>query len=191
MGPSPSNFTPLDILQQHLKLGTDQFIASIGFGFSVQVPLTAMQNVLNEADLPTGNSLFMFAQSLGTVIALPIAQSIFLETLHNKLDGRLSDAQASEIIDLGASSVDADHMDANLVQFVAGAYGNAVQAAIYVAVAAAGLAFVTAGSMEWKKLDVKKSTEGASAGSDSADAGHETSTRVKGSPRNVQGSEKV
>lgn len=150
-----------------------------------------MQNVLNEADLPTGNSLFMFAQSLGTVIALPIAQSIFLETLHNKLDARLSDAQASQIIDLGASSVDADHMDADLVPLVAGAYGYAVQAAIYVSVAAAALAFVTAGCMEWKKLEFKKNIDGAGGDSDSAEAGHGTSTRVEESERNVQGSEKV
>jgi ABC-type siderophore export system fused ATPase/permease subunit len=125
-----------------------------------------MQNVLSEADLPTGNSLFMFAQSLGTVIALPIAQSIFLETLHNELDGRLSDTQASQIIDLGASSVDPDHMDIDLVPIVAAAYSSAVQAAIYVAVAAAVLAFVTAALMEWKTLNVRKGTAGPGGESD-------------------------
>lgn len=160
-----------------------QFIASIGFGFSVQVPLTAMQNVLNEADLPTGNSLFMFAQSLGTVIALPIAQSVFLETLNKKLDARLSDAQASQIIDLGASSVDAGHMDDDLVPFVAAAYGYAVQAAVYVAVAAAVLGFVTAGLMEWKTLDFKKGADGAGGGSESAEDGHGTSGRFEESTR--------
>ena len=150
-----------------------------------------MQNVLNEADLPTGNSLFMFAQSLGTVIALPIAQSIFLETLNDKLDARLSDAQASQIIDLGASSVDTDHMDAGLVPFVAAAYGYAVQAAIYVAVAAAALAFVTAASMEWKTLSFKKGAGGPGGEPDSAEDAIGTQTRVDMSGRNVQECEKV
>lgn len=153
--------------------------------------MTAIQNVLNEADLPTGNSLFMFAQSLGTVIALPIAQSIFLETLNDKLDVRLSDAQASQITDVGASSVDPDHMDADLVPFVAEVYGYAVKAAIYVAVAAAGLAFVTAASMEWKTLSFKKSTVGPGGESDSTEGASETLKRVDMSGRNVQESEKV
>lgn len=166
-------------------------MASIGFGFSVQVPLTAMQNVLNEADLPTGNSLFMFAQSLGTVIALPIAQSIFLGTLDDKLDARLSDDQASQITDLGAANVDVEHMDADLVPFVAAAYGYAVQAAIYVAVAAAALAFVTAGLMEWKKLDFKKSPTGSVGQSDSAEKAPEVLPGVDMSGRTVQNSEKV
>lgn len=150
-----------------------------------------MQNVLNEADLPTGNSLFMFAQSLGTVIALPIAQSIFLETLHDKLDVRVSDAQASQIIDLGASSVDPDHMETDLVPFVAAAYGYAVQAAIYVAVAAAALAFVMAASMEWKKLDFKKNAVGSGGQSDSAEDGTATSTSNDMSGRDALDSEKV
>lgn len=149
-----------------------------------------MQNVLKEADLPTGNSLFMFAQSLGSVIALPIAQSIFLETLDDKLDARLSDAQASQITDLGASSVDVDHMDADLVPFVAAAYGYAVQAAIYVAVAAAALAFVTAGLMEWKKLNFKRSHDDPHGASDSAEkaSGTPTGAEVKS---DVQGFEKA
>lgn len=166
-------------------------MASIGFGFSVQVPLTAMQNVLNEADLPTGNSLFMFAQSLGTVIALPIAQSIFLGTLDDKLDARLSDDQASQVTDLGAANVDVEHMDADLVPFVAAAYGHAVQAAIYVAVAAAALAFATAGLMEWKKLDFKKTPTGSVAQSDSAEKATEAPPGVEMSGRAFQDSEKV
>lgn len=170
---------------------TDQFIASIGFGFAVQVPLTAMQNVLNEADLPTGNSLFMFAQSLGTVIALPIAQSIFLEILDDKLDARLSDDQATQITDLGAANVDVDHMDADLVPFVAAAYGYAVQAAVYVAVAAAALAFVMAGLMEWKKLDFKQSPTGPGDQSDSAEKATGALTRVDISERDVKDPEKV
>lgn len=150
-----------------------------------------MQNVLSEADLPTGNSLFMFAQSLGTVIALPIAQSIFLETLDDKLDARLSDDQASQITDLGAANVDVDHMNADLVPFVAAAYGDAVQAAVYVAVAAASLAFVMAGLMEWKKLDVKQSHAGLAGQSDSAEKTAGALNRVDTNGKHVQDSEKV
>lgn len=150
-----------------------------------------MQNVLNEADLPTGNSLFMFAQSLGTVIALPIAQSIFLGTLGDKLDARLSDDQASQITDFGAANVDVDHMDADLVPFVAAAYGYAVQAAIYVAVAAATLAFVTAGLMEWKKLDFKRSPAGPGDQSDEAEKATGALKKVDISGKDVQDPEKA
>lgn len=150
-----------------------------------------MQNVLNEADLPTGNSLFMFAQSLGTVIALPIAQSIFLETLDDKLDARLSDDQASQITELGAANVDAGHMDADLVPFVAAAYGDAVQAAVYVAVAAASLAFVMAGLMEWKKLDVKQKPAGPAEQSEAAEKAARTLNGADTNGRHVQESEKV
>lgn len=150
-----------------------------------------MQNVLNEADLPTGNSLFMFAQSLGTVIALPIAQSIFLETLNDKLDARLSDGQASQITDLGASNVDLGHMDADLVPFVAAAYGYAVQAAVYVSVAAAALAFVTACLMEWKKMDFKQGPVEPSGQPDSAEKAAVAPATIGTSGRDVEDSEKV
>lgn len=149
-----------------------------------------MQNVLNEADLPTGNSLFMFAQSLGTVIALPIAQTIFLGTLSDRLDARVSDAQATQITDLGASSVDADHMDADLVPYVAASYSDAVEAAVYVSVAAAAVAFVTAGLMEWKKLEYKQRPDEHDGQSDSAEKATGPSERVETSASIVQAPEK-
>lgn len=150
-----------------------------------------MQNVLKEADLPTGNSLFMFSQSLGTVIALPIAQAIFLRTLNERLDARLPDAEATQIKDLGASSVDDEHIDADLVPFVAAAYGYAVQAAVYVAAAAAVVAFVTAGLMEWKKLDYKEKPAEDEGPSDSAENAPETLEKVNMSGGIVQASEKA
>lgn len=129
-----------------------EVIASIGFGFGVQVPLTAIRNVLEDNDIPKGNALFVLFQSLGTVLALPIAQVIFLGTLTSRLESRLTQSEATQVIGLGASNVNSAHMDPSLVPFVADSYGDAVNKAIYLAVGAGSLSFIAACMMEWKKL---------------------------------------
>jgi hypothetical protein len=51
----------------------------------VQLPFIATQVVLPAKDMPTGNSLAIFFNSLGGAIAISIAQNIFSNTLVKEL----------------------------------------------------------------------------------------------------------
>ena len=128
-----------------------QLIASIGYGFGIHVPVTAMRNVLGEADVPSGNALYMFFQGLGGAVGLSIAQCIFLNTLRGRLEDFLPDSDVDRISDLGATNV-SEHVASEWTHLVADAYGDAVRATFILAIAAAGLAFACSWAMDWRRL---------------------------------------
>jgi MFS family permease len=130
-----------------------QVIASIGFGFGVQVPFTAMRNVLNDSDLAIANALIIFFQGFGASLSLSIGQTVFLNTLKSRLRAQLPSSEADAISQLGAGDVDAGHIKAESLPIVARAYNRSMQTAMYFAVAASVLAFCCACFVEWKKIE--------------------------------------
>ncbi|KAL3301253.1 MFS transporter [Colletotrichum asianum] len=129
-----------------------EVLTSIGLGFGGQVPLTALRNVLCEADIPIANGLNGFSQSLGVVLGAPIAQSVFMATLASHLGSRLQPGNVTKITDLGASNINPAHIDPQLLPFVAQAYRDASTTSLYVAMASAAMASAAGLLMEWKKL---------------------------------------
>ncbi|RYP44501.1 hypothetical protein DL768_009040 [Monosporascus sp. mg162] len=130
-----------------------QFVASAGFGMGVQIPLVAMRNVLDDADLPLGNALYPFFQALGTSCGVALSQTIFLGTLSSRLASRLPPAEVARILGSGDGVFSGDNVSSDLVPFVADSYSDAVQAAIYQSIASAGLAFLCGWVVEWKRLE--------------------------------------
>lgn len=130
-----------------------QLIVSLGLGIGVQLPLSAVRNVLDEPDVPAGEALVLFCLSLGFALAFPIAQTIFMNTLSSQLATRLNPSRVAEIIEMGPSKVNADHMKNDILSFVAQSYGKAISTAFYVSIAASALALIAASAMEWRKLE--------------------------------------
>ncbi|CZR66374.1 related to aflatoxin efflux pump AFLT [Phialocephala subalpina] len=130
-----------------------QIVASIGFGLGIQLPLTAMRNVLDEKDIPIANALVVFSQGLGTSLSLSIAQTIFINSLSSRLETQLSTAEAKRIITLGAAKVNGNYLPLELVPFIAAAYSYAVRCTFYLAVAAAGVVAIGNCMMERKRLE--------------------------------------
>ncbi|RYP61833.1 hypothetical protein DL770_009702 [Monosporascus sp. CRB-9-2] len=130
-----------------------QFVASAGFGMGVQIPLVAMRNVLDDADLPLGNALYPFFQALGTSCGVALSQTIFLSALSSRLASRLPPAEVARILGSGDGSLSGDNVSSDLVPFIADSYSDAVQAAIYQSIASAGLAFLCGWVVEWKRLE--------------------------------------
>lgn len=62
-----------------------QILAGFGAGGAMQLPFIATQVVLPANDMPTGNSLSVFFNSLGGAIAISVAQNIFSNTLVKEL----------------------------------------------------------------------------------------------------------
>lgn len=143
-----------------------ELIAAFGVGLGVQLPLSAVRNVLDEPDVPAGEALVLFAVHLGSALSLPIAQAIFMNTLSRRLSTKLPASNVAKILHLGPSKVNADHMKAEIVPFVAESYSKAVTTAFYISIAASGLAMIAAASMEWRKLEKEtvESTGGVFSG---------------------------
>lgn len=130
-----------------------QLLVALGLGTGVQLPLSAVRNVLDEPEVPAGEALVLFCLCLGFALAFPIAQTIFMNTLSRRLATGLSESSAALILEMGPSKVNSDHLEDHLVPFVAESYGKAITTAFYVSVAASGLALIAAASMEWRKLE--------------------------------------
>ncbi|RAL65207.1 hypothetical protein DID88_001313 [Monilinia fructigena] len=54
-----------------------QLLCGFGAGMGVQIPFIAVQVVLNANDMPSGNAIAIFFNSLGGAIAISIAQNVF------------------------------------------------------------------------------------------------------------------
>jgi hypothetical protein len=75
-----------------------QILAGFGAGGAIQLPFIATQVVLPAKDMPTGNSLAIFFNSLGGAIAISIAQNIFSNTLVKELPRHGLDKYAALIV---------------------------------------------------------------------------------------------
>ncbi|KAG8160974.1 hypothetical protein KVR01_009238 [Diaporthe batatas] len=96
-----------------------ELIISLGLGLGIQLPLSAIRNVLDEPDVPAGEALVLFCLSLGATVAFPIAQAIFMNVLGGHLATGLSAERVAEVLRMGASKVSAEHLGEELVPFVA------------------------------------------------------------------------
>ena len=118
-----------------------QLLAGIGAGCGLQIPFIAVQVVLNAKDMPTGNAISIFFNSLGGAISISIAQNIFSNTLVKQLPLLAPDVNPAIIIAAGASHVrevtPIDQLDGVLQ-----AYNMAVTRAFILPIAAGGLAFI-------------------------------------------------
>lgn len=135
-----------------------ELIVALGLGLGIQLPLSAVRNVLDEPDVPAGEALVLFCICLGFTVAFPIAQAIFMNTLGRHLATGLSEDRVAEIIRMGASKVNSGHMEDGIVPFVAESYAKAITTAFYMSIAAAALALVAAAAMEWRKLEKEEDT---------------------------------
>lgn len=130
-----------------------ELVAGLGLGIGIQLPLSAVRNVLDEPDVPAGEALVLFCICLGFTLAFPIAQAIFMNTLSRNLASRLSGSSVAMVLEMGPSKVNADHLAEEIVPIVAESYGKAVTTTFYLSIAASGLALIAGALMQWRKLE--------------------------------------
>ena len=118
-----------------------QLLAGIGSGCAVQIPFIAVQVVLNAKDMPTGNALAIFFNSLGGSISISIAQNIFSNTLVQQLPLRAPGVNPATIIGAGATHV-REVTPPEQLSGVLQAYDMAVTRALILPIAVGGLAFI-------------------------------------------------
>ncbi|KAL8830989.1 MAG: hypothetical protein Q9191_001117 [Dirinaria sp. TL-2023a] len=132
-----------------------QLIAGIGSGCAVQIPFIAVQVVLPAKDMPTGNALAIFFNSLGGSISISIAQNIFSNTLVKQLPIQAPGVNPAVIIGAGATHV-REVTPPEKLGGVLQAYDMAVTRALILPIAVGGLAFIASLFMEMKSVKGKK-----------------------------------
>jgi EmrB/QacA subfamily drug resistance transporter len=139
-----------------------QILAGIGAGACVQIPFIAVQVVLNKKDMPTGNAVAIFFNSLGGAVAISIAQNIFSNTLIQEIPKLTTGVDVAKIIAAGATHIREVTPKSQLAG-VLQAYDLAVTRAFILSISCACVAFGCSLLFEWKSVKGKKLAIGGAA----------------------------
>ncbi|RMZ91346.1 hypothetical protein DV736_g1425, partial [Chaetothyriales sp. CBS 134916] len=139
-----------------------QIIAGTGAGMCVQVPFIAVQVVLNKRDMPTGNAVAIFFNTLGGAFSVSIAQNIFSNTLVKQIPLYTHGVNPTTIIAAGATHI-RDVTPPSQLPGVLIAYNIAVTGVFILSIACAGIATCLSALFEWKTVKGKKLDIGGGA----------------------------
>lgn len=131
-----------------------QLLAGFGAGACVQIPFIAVQVVLDQKDMPVGNAVAIFFNSLGGAISISVAQNIFSNTLLKQLKIEVPDVNPERIVSAGATHLRAITTSEQLPGVLV-AFDKAITTAFILPIAVAGLAAVSSLMMEWKSVKGK------------------------------------
>lgn len=142
-----------------------QILTGAGSGACVQIPFIAVQVVLSEADMPIGNAVAIFFNSLGGAISISIAQNIFSNTLVKQLPLDAPGIDPRIVIGAGATELNENRLivEGGFLPGVLEAYVTAVTTAFVLPIAVGGIAFCFSFLMEWKSVKGKSLIPGGGA----------------------------
>lgn len=141
-----------------------QVIMGLGAGGSFQIPLIAVQTVLDLEDVPVGTAIISFAQSLGGAVFIAISQSIFSNSLEKGLRSRITDPQVTQTIISSGATGFKNIVDPSYLPAIYDAYIHSLTSSYKVALVAAALSVLFAACVEFKSVKGKKGAELAMAG---------------------------
>lgn len=132
-----------------------QILSGFGAGTGVQLPFVAIQAVLNQKDMPTGNAIAIFFNSLGGAIAVSVAQNIFVNGLAKHIPIYAPDVDPLVVFNAGATHI-SEVVSAADLPGVLQAYMLALDEAYILPIICGGIAFFLSFFVEWKSVKGKK-----------------------------------
>ena len=134
-----------------------QIIYGIGIGLAFQPPYMAVQTVLAEPMVPMALVILSFAQQLGGIVVLAIAQNVFLTVLSRNLAG-VHGLDSAAVSNGGALGI-IKSAPAHLRGEVLSAYNEALKDVLYIPLALACIVAVCMFGLEWKSVKSVKEEE--------------------------------
>ncbi|KAK0730372.1 major facilitator superfamily domain-containing protein [Lasiosphaeris hirsuta] len=140
-----------------------EILTSAGFGLSIQQGFTAVQTVLDQADMAVGTAAVVASQSLGGAIFLSVGNSVFQnQLLKASAENLLPGVDIKKVIDSGAAAfrniVPAEERPAMLE-----VYNRALQTVFIVGIPLGALAAIASCFIEFKSVKKTKAKEGKSS----------------------------
>lgn len=131
-----------------------QILSGLGYGSCSQMPILAVQVVLDRADIPTGLVVVMFFQMLGGALAPSVGQNLFTDALLQNLN-KIQGIDGAAVVAAGARGfrevVPSPLMDAIITSF-----NSALRNVFWVGLATPTLAWIISWTMEWRQLPDSK-----------------------------------
>lgn len=82
-----------------------QILTDAGVGAGFQVPMTAVQTIHSQEDIPIGSAAVMFFQTLGGALFISVGQSVFQNGLAHHLRSHTNDIEPGVILGAGATGI--------------------------------------------------------------------------------------
>ncbi|GKZ81332.1 hypothetical protein AnigIFM56816_005847 [Aspergillus niger] len=123
-----------------------QILTGVGVGAGFQIPMTAIQTTLEQADVPIGSAAVIFFRSLGGAIFISVGESSFENSLVKQISETAPDVSRRLIVDAGATAFRtalADAGQTDELEVVLDAYMTGLRDVFWVALALALFAFVS------------------------------------------------
>jgi hypothetical protein len=127
-----------------------QIISGLGYGMCIQIPIMAVQVVLDSEFVPTGVVMVIFFQCLGGALATSIGQNLFTDRLIRELRA-VDGVDVAAVVKAGAKDF-RKLVPVELMNAVAEAFGSATRSVFLLALATAVIAFASSWVMEWRSL---------------------------------------
>ncbi|KAG4032347.1 hypothetical protein MFRU_007g02530 [Monilinia fructicola] len=137
-----------------------QLLCGFGAGMGVQIPFIAVQVVLNAKDMPSGNAIAIFFNSLGGAIAISIAQNVFSNGLVKYIPQYAPEVNPGLVYQAGATHLRDVISPADLVGVLL-AYCKSLDDSFVLSIAVGGIATICACFVEWGSVKGKKIDHGA------------------------------
>ncbi|KAH8164729.1 hypothetical protein CIB48_g3495 [Xylaria polymorpha] len=126
-----------------------QIVTGFGYGLCNQMPIIAVQIVLDKVDVPTGCVMVIFFQGLGGILATSIGQNLFNDKLLRNL--QIDGVDSAAVIKAGANGFRAV-VPADLVAAVTEAFNSALRSVFLVTLATPLVALAISAAFEWRRL---------------------------------------
>jgi hypothetical protein len=133
-----------------------QIISGIGYGICGQIPVLAVQVVLDKEDVPTGCVFVIFFECLGASLGPSIAQNLFTDTLLKRLHG-IHGLDGAAVVAAGAKDF-RRLVSPALLEDVIEIFGEALWNVFLLTLTSSIVALFISAAMEWRRLP--KDTEG-------------------------------
>ncbi|KAF2194761.1 MFS general substrate transporter [Zopfia rhizophila CBS 207.26] len=134
-------------------------VAGIGNGMAMQLPYTAVQVVLSDKDIPTGNAIAVLSFQLGGAIAISMGQTISITTILDLLPQRLPQLSTQATLKAGAAGLQLLASTPQELITLRQIWNEAIKRIMLLAVFLVGASVPFTLGMEWlnaKKVAAKK-----------------------------------
>ncbi|KAI1171188.1 MFS multidrug transporter-like protein [Nemania sp. FL0916] len=145
--------TTIDVTTSTAKWAAFMVITGIGTGMAQNLPISAVQAVLDQKDVPTGNAIVVFSLQLGGALGLAIGQNLLIQKLGTAVLTYTSAVSPSQVIAAGASGLPSLTLNPSVLHALRTAYSDAVHYTLILALAGTALAILPAGATE--NLNIK------------------------------------
>jgi MFS transporter, DHA2 family, glioxin efflux transporter len=137
-----------------------QILAGLGWGFSFQTPMIAVQGTVDASDLASATAILMFFQTVGGAFYVSAAQSAFLTRLVEKAHELAPQIDPAMVVLTGATEIRKAFPE-DVVPLIIQSYMSGLKITFALAIAGAGVAFLASFGSRWQRLNREKVMGGA------------------------------